>query len=96
MNENLRILIQISLKFVPNAPIDNKASLVQVVAWCLPGDKALSEPMLTQLPDVYICLLLGGAELTYWPLGNSAVILDTQVLIQYREWYLKCLLGKAT
>ena len=33
MNEKLRILIQISLKFVPKGPIDNNSALVQVMAW---------------------------------------------------------------
>ena len=39
MNEKCCILIRISLKFVPNGPIDNKSSLFQVMAWCQPGDK---------------------------------------------------------
>ena len=33
LNENARIPIQISLKFVPSSPINNKPSLVQVMAW---------------------------------------------------------------
>ena len=32
LNENDIILIQISLKFVPRSPIDNKPALVQVLA----------------------------------------------------------------
>ena len=32
MNGKLRILIQISLKFVPKVPIDNKSALVEVMA----------------------------------------------------------------
>ena len=45
-NENLRILIKISLMFVPNSAINNIPALVQIVAWRQPGDKPLSEPML--------------------------------------------------
>ena len=45
MNEKFRILIQISLKFVPKGPIDNKSALVQVMAWRRSGDKPLSEPI---------------------------------------------------
>ena len=41
MNENIRILIQISLKFVPKGPIDNKSALVQVMACCRAGDNPL-------------------------------------------------------
>ena len=54
MNENICILIQISLKFVPKGLIDKKAALVQVMAWHLTGDKPLSEPMLTQFTDAYM------------------------------------------
>ena len=52
LNENDRIPILISLKFVPRSPIDNKATLVQVMAWRWTGAKPLSEPMMTQLTDV--------------------------------------------
>ena len=54
LNENNRILIQISLKFVPRGPIGNKPALVQVMAWRRTGDKPLLEPMLAQFPDVYM------------------------------------------
>ena len=54
LNENDRIPIQISLKFVPRSPIDNKLALVQVMAWCWTGDKPLPEPMLTQFTDMYM------------------------------------------
>ena len=33
MNEKFCISIQISLKFVPKGPINNKTALVQVMAW---------------------------------------------------------------
>ena len=46
LNENDRILVQISLEFVPMSPIDNKAALIQVMAWWRRGDKPLSEPIL--------------------------------------------------
>ena len=48
----IRILILISLKFVPEGTIDNKSVLVQVMAWRLTGDKPLAEPVLTQFTDV--------------------------------------------
>ena len=54
MNEKFCILIQISLKFVPKGPIDNKSALIQVMAWRRTGDKPLPEPMLTQFTDVYM------------------------------------------
>ena len=51
LNENNRIMIQISVKFVPRSPIDNKPALVQAMAWCRTGDKPLHEPMMTQFTD---------------------------------------------
>ena len=44
LNENDRIPIQISLKFIPKSPINSKSVLVQVMAWCRTGDKPLTEP----------------------------------------------------
>ena len=46
LNENVRISIIISLKFVSRCPINNIPALVQIMAWHRPGDKPLSEPML--------------------------------------------------
>ena len=54
LNENDRIMIQISVKFVPRSPIDNKPALVQVMAWHQTGDKPLPEPMMTQCADAYM------------------------------------------
>ena len=54
VNEKFCILIKISLKFVPKGPIGNKPALVRVMAWRRPGDKPLSEPMLTQFTDAYM------------------------------------------
>ena len=54
MNEKFCILIQISLKFFPNGPINNKSALVQVMACRQTGDKPLPEQMLTQLTDAYM------------------------------------------
>ena len=48
LNENIRISIQISLMFILNGPIYNIPALVQIMAWCRPGDKTLSEPMLAR------------------------------------------------
>ena len=47
MNDMFYVLIGISLKFVPNGPVDNKPALVEVMAWHRPGDKPLPESMLT-------------------------------------------------
>ena len=55
VNENVRILIEISLTFVPKGPINNIPSLVYIMAWRRPGDKPLSEPMMVCLPT-HICV----------------------------------------
>ena len=51
LNENVWISNKISLKFLFN---NNIPALVHQMAWHLPGDKPLSEPMLTQLL-MHIC-----------------------------------------
>ena len=55
VNENMSILITISLKFVCMVLINNTPSLVQIMAWCRSGDKQLSEPMMVRLL-MHICL----------------------------------------
>ena len=49
LNEDVRIAISISLKFVPRGPIYNCPALVQIMAWRRSGDKPLSEPMMVSL-----------------------------------------------
>ena len=56
MNEKLCILIPISLRLVPEGPIDNKSALIQVMAWCWTHDKPLPEPRLTKFTDIYVAL----------------------------------------
>ena len=54
-NENIRMSNKISLKFVPKVPINNIPALVQIMAWRLPGNKPLSEPMIVRL-QTHICV----------------------------------------
>ena len=55
LNENVRISIEISLKFVPKGPFNNIPALVQIMAWHWSGDKPLSEPMMVSLLT-HICV----------------------------------------
>ena len=55
MNENVRISINISLKFVPKGPINNIPALVQIMAWRRPGNKPLFKPMMINLLT-HICV----------------------------------------
>ena len=50
LNENVRISMKISLMFVPEGPINNIPTLVEIMAWHRPGNKPLSEPMMVRLP----------------------------------------------
>ena len=63
MNEKFSILIEISLKFVPKDPNDNKPALIQIMAWRRIGDKPLSEPMMVNLL-MHLHASLGHDELT--------------------------------
>ena len=36
-------------------PIDNKPSLVQIMAWHQTGAKPLSQPLMAQFTDAYMC-----------------------------------------
>ena len=65
LNENVWISVNISLKFVDNAPMDNKAAFVQLMAWCWTSDKPLSELMMTQLNDAYTYMYM-----CLWPQRN--------------------------
>ena len=49
MNENDGIPFQISMKFVPRNPIDNKPASIQEIAWRRIGNKPLPEPMMTYM-----------------------------------------------
>ena len=55
LNKNVWISIKISLNFVPKDPINNNSPLVQIMAWCRPGNKPLSEPMMVSLLT-HICV----------------------------------------
>ena len=55
LNQNEWISNKISPKFVPKGLINNIAALVQIMSWCRPGYKSLSEPMVVRL-RTHICV----------------------------------------
>ena len=55
LNENVRISLKISLKFVPKVRINNIPALVPIMAWRRPGDKSLSEAVMDCLLT-HICV----------------------------------------
>ena len=60
-NENVWISFKISMKFIRKGLINNNPALVQIMAWCRPGDKPWSESM-TGSWRIYVSL--GVNELT--------------------------------
>ena len=50
-NENVLISIKKLLNFVPEGPINNEPSLIQVMAWHRKGDKQTPESMMPQFDD---------------------------------------------
>ena len=55
LNKKVWIVINISLKSVPRGPMNNIPTLVQLMAWCRPGAKPLSEQMMVRLLT-HICV----------------------------------------
>ena len=53
-DENFRISIRISMKFVPRGSNNNKSAPVQVMALGQTSSKPLPEQMLTQFTDAYM------------------------------------------
>ena len=53
--KNIKIMMTISLKFVPGCSIDYKPALVYILAWCRLGDKPLSKPMVAKILT-HICV----------------------------------------
>ena len=73
LNENVWILIKVSLKFVPKGPINIIAAFVQIMAWHGPGDEPLSELMMVKL-----------LSLKFVPKGSVSNI---PTLVQIMAWH---------
>ena len=54
LNENVLILIEISLKYFTWGRIDNEAAPAQIMDWPRTGDKPVSEPMMALFTDTYL------------------------------------------
>ena len=82
LNENVRISIKISLKFVPKGPVNNNPSLVQIMAWRRSGAKPLSEPMLVSLAT-HICVTRPQG-VKYTKSQHRTYLFDLQLLLLIR------------
>ena len=88
LNENARIFIKISLKFVPYAPLDDKPTLVQIMAW----DKQATSHYLTQwwITNVISLGLMDNKSYCFrlW-LGTKQAISHC-----LSQWWPSCLINK--
>ena len=89
LNEYMFILMKISLIFVPKGPINNILALVQIMAWCRPGDKPLSESLMVSLL-IHICITQPqwvNPDLCWpmTPLGHSDSILTLKRLGHFKK-----------
>ena len=71
LNENVLISIKNSLTFIPTGPINNIPTLVQIMAWCRPGDKSLSGPWWLFYWCIYASLGLNEFLLGQTPVGSK-------------------------
>ena len=80
--ENVWSSIWISGKFVPKGPINNIPALVQIMAWCRPCDKPLSEPFMVRLPT-HVCVTRPQWVLNifYWQWENSRETISTPLAV---------------
>ena len=96
VNENVRISVKFSLKFVHKGPINNIPVLVQIMAWRRPGDKPLSEPVMVSLLT-HICVTRP-QWVNGWDHWNATVQLHVSANLngfRQRRRYLSFLIGWA-
>ena len=91
LNENVRISISISLKFVLKGPISNIPALIQIMAWRRPGDKPLSEPMMVSLLT-HICVTRPQWVKILW---NQSRYIFCRFFILIAKFIWKCLFLKS-
>ena len=89
LNENVWISNMISLKFVPNDPINNNPALVQIMAWRRPGNKPLSKPMMVNLLT-HLCVTRPQWVNT-WTFNITRIIAigDIKIITHYGFWVLR-------
>ena len=104
LNENVWILIIISMKLVPKVRINNIPALVQIMAWRRLGDKPLSESMVVSLVThicvtrpqwincinriLYCCEVSDRTHIFTW-IHESNIMITISDLALHRTVYLK-------
>ena len=74
LERRVEILMVISLKCVVKGQINNIPALVQIMAWCQPGNKPFSETMMENLL-MHLCVTLPQLLKEQWILTSVASIL---------------------
>ena len=87
LEENGRILIRISLKFVSKGQIDNESALVWVIAWRRTSDTPLPEPMLT-CSLTHICDTKGHAFIHWITCCRKSLYQIAGSLMKHLLWVL--------
>ena len=95
LNDNVRISIKISPKFVSKGPIINISALVQIIAWCRPGYASLGlnefnyfiQTHSFETPDkVFKINVLMGSQLFYR--NNEIDIYETEIMMYHWPFLL--------
>ena len=81
--------LKISLQFVPRIPNNDIPALIEIMAWCRPGNKPLSEPMMAILLT-YICITR-----PWWVKFGWNYCLTTFAWIIYTDTLEKGVINKA-
>ena len=90
-NENVWILTKISLKIVLEGPINKIQALVQIMPWCRPGDKPLSEPMMvTLLTHMYVSQWVNAIETLLHGISNGCIKSSTSLSHRLRWLFFTC------
>ena len=96
LNEKVSFLINISLKYVPKCSSNNIPALVQIMVWCRPGNKPLSEPMMVSFPT-HICVTRPQwVKCSFWWRYKLHSGLDHRIwwfliCTQSIRWYTRCM-----
>ena len=93
VNENVWILIKISLKLAPKSPINNIIALVLIIAWCQLGDKPLSELLLVRLlTHIYASLSLNELRmmLSWCQYEDKNIMQMNMVIISFLSRHFRC------
>ena len=86
LNQNVRLPINISLKFVPKGPINNIPALVQIMAGRRPGDKPLSETVLVSLLT-HMCVTqpqwVKVKSMVNWPHCTKGLLMQSLYILHF-------------